>query len=226
MRDFGSDIWVADGPPVRALGPVTLPTRMIVARLSDGSLWINSPVEGSTTVMESIASHGPVKHLVAPTPLHVWRLASWKAFFPQAMLWGPPMRRAGRGRIAFDGILGDTPPAEWSADIDQAVFRGNVLLDEVEFFHKRSRTLIFTDFIQNYPALPHRPIRNSVLHFAGVLGGGVPRDIRMSFTSKSLARQSLSSILSWDFDKLVVAHGDCIERDAKPFVERALSWLL
>jgi len=32
--------------------------------------------------------------------------------------------------------------------------------------------------------------------------------------------------MSWDFDKLVVAHGVCVKRDAKAFVERAFRWLM
>lgn len=33
-------------------------------------------------------------------------------------------------------------------DIDQAVFRGSIAMDEVVFFHRASRTAIFGDLIQ------------------------------------------------------------------------------
>ena len=55
--------------------------------------------------------------------------------------------------------------------------------------------------------------------------GGVGLDIRLTFTNRNLARQSLEKLLAWDFDKLIIAHGPCIEKDAKPFVERAFRWL-
>jgi hypothetical protein len=29
----------------------------------------------------------------------------------------------------------------------------------------------------------------------------------------------------WDFDKLIIAHGPCVDHDAKPFVKRAFRWL-
>ena len=32
-------------------------------------------------------------------------------------------------------------------------------------------------------------------------------------------------LLSWDFDRLIIAHGPCIERDAKAFVTQAFRWL-
>ena len=44
--------------------------------------------------------------------------------------------------------------------------------------------------------------------------------------NRDLARRSLEKLLSWDFDKLVIAHGVCVEKDAKPFVERAFRWLV
>jgi hypothetical protein len=45
--------------------------------------------------------------------------------------------------------------------------------------------------------------------------GSVTLDIRLSFTHRDLARRSLEKLLSWDFDKLIIAHGDCIEKDAE-----------
>ena len=38
-------------------------------------------------------------------------------------------------------------------------------------------------------------------------------------------KKSLRKLLSWDFDRLVIAHGPCIEKNAKAFVEQAFRWL-
>ena len=94
------------------------------------------------------------------------------------------------------------------------------------FLHKLSRTVILDDLIQNIPPLEGRPIRNAVFRLAGVAypEGGVPRDGDL-FVHRAVARRSLEKLLSWDFDKLIIAHGPCVETDAKPFVERAFSWL-
>jgi Domain of unknown function (DUF4336) len=222
---FGPEIWMADGPPVAAFGPVILPTRMIVVRLGDGSLWINSPIEASAAEMECVTQLGPVRHLVAPSPLHVWRLAAWKRHFTDALTWGPPGTHRAKSK-SFDRMLGEQPPRDWADAIDQAPFKGNVFVTEVEFVHRASRTLIMTDFLQSYPPLPRRPLRNALARFAHVLGGGVPLDIRLSFIHRAPARRSVATILAWDFDKLIIAHGDCLERDAKPFVRTAFDWLL
>lgn len=225
LQPFAKDVWIADGPPVSAFGPITLPTRMIVVRLSDGVLWINSPVESSPELLDQVRAVGPVRYLVAPTPLHVWRLHAWRELFLDAKAWGPPRARSSNN-LAFDGILGDVSPAEWSSDIDQLVLRGNVFLDEVEFLHKPSRTLMVTDFIQNYPIIGGDALGNLAKRIGGVLNGGVPRDIRWSFTDRGKAREALEKLLSWDFDKVILAHGACVDHNAKDFVEAAFRWLL
>jgi hypothetical protein len=43
LQTFAENVSVVDGPPVRAVG-VTFTTRMIIVKLADGSLWVNSPV--------------------------------------------------------------------------------------------------------------------------------------------------------------------------------------
>ncbi len=187
---------------------------MIVVRLHDGSLWVNSPIEISRDEARQLTELGPVRHLIAPTRMHAWRLERWAAFFPNAKLWTP-------------ANLGDEPPAEWRNDLDQVVFRGNALLDEIEFFHASSRTLVFADFIQQYSKDAGRPLRNAFLRLSGVLETpGVPLDIRLSFAfGKTAARRCLQRLLSWDADNLVLAHGTLVEHGASAVVAHAFRWL-
>jgi hypothetical protein len=59
---------------------------MIIVKLADGSLWLNSPVSVPTKVLDRIKTSGPVRYLVAPTKMHIWRLEEWRALFPEAEL--------------------------------------------------------------------------------------------------------------------------------------------
>ena len=224
LESFAEDIWLANGPRVRFVA-VSLPTRMIVVKLGDGSLWINSPVAVSDETLNRIQAIGPVRYLVAPTTLHVWRLEQWHKRFPDAQLWGPPKASHRSSHIVFTGLLQDVAPPGWAGDLEQLVFKGNLFIEEVEFLHKKSRTLILTDFLQNYHAEAGDLAGNIIKKIGGVLNGGVPLDARLSFTDRQLGREVLARLLSWDFDKLIVAHGNCIERDAKAFVENAFRWL-
>jgi uncharacterized protein YeaO (DUF488 family) len=60
----------------------------------------------------------------------------------------------------FAGILGNAPFRGRADDLDQFVFEGNFFVQEVYFFHKRSRTVILADFIQNHPIVTGKPILN------------------------------------------------------------------
>jgi hypothetical protein len=66
LQEFAEGIWTIDGPSARMLG-VPLPTRMIVVKLSDGSLWVNSPVSVPIQALECVKALGSVRYLVAPT---------------------------------------------------------------------------------------------------------------------------------------------------------------
>ncbi|HTU33132.1 MAG TPA: DUF4336 domain-containing protein [Candidatus Acidoferrum sp.] len=229
FENFAEDLWIVEGPDVRDFG-VMFTTRMVVVRLQDGSLWVDSPVSTQSDTLKRVTALGPVKYLVAGTPRHIWRLASWHHLFPNAELWASrntPFTLK-KGNLELTGTLADQPPRSWAGDLDQVAFKGNPLIEEVIFVHKKSRTVILDDLIQNHPPARGKPLRNALFALAGVAypHGGVPLDIRLSFIHRDRARQSLDRVLSWDFDKLILAHGVCIEKNAKAFVERAFRWLM
>lgn len=229
FEEFAEDVWIVEGPNVRDFG-IMFTTRMVIARLPDGCLWVNSPVSVPSAMLARVTALGPVKYLVAATPRHVWRLAEWHARFPEAQLWAakPSPLTLKKGNLEFTGILTDSPPQAWAGELEQLPFRGSPLIEEVIFLHKKSRTVILDDLIQNHSPVKGEPLRNALFKLAGVSypDGGVPLDIRLSFLGRDLARRSLAKLLSWDFDKLIIAHGVCVEKSAKAFVQRAFRWLM
>ena len=80
-EEFANDLWVVEGPNVRDMG-FMFTTRMAVAKLSDGSVWVNSPVSVSFDMLKRITELGPVRYLLAATPRHVWRLRLGTRCFP------------------------------------------------------------------------------------------------------------------------------------------------
>lgn len=228
LQVFGKDIWIVDGPNVRDMF-LTFTTRMTIVKLFDGSLWINSPVPVSFDMLKQITTLGSVKYLLSATPRHVWRLDGWHTLFPEAQLWATQKSpfTLMKGHFSFTGILGEEPYKDWANDFDQLVFKGSPLIKEVFFYHKASNTVIMDDLIQIHSIIKGKAFLNSFIKLEGVASpyGGVSLDLRLSFTNRNKARQSLKKLLSWDFDKLILAHGVCIERDAKSFVEKAFHWL-
>ena len=54
------NVWIVDGPSVRDMG-VMFTTRMTVVRLSNGSLWVESPVAVPFDTLKRITELGPVR---------------------------------------------------------------------------------------------------------------------------------------------------------------------
>lgn len=130
--------------------------------------------------------------------------------------------------IAVDETLINHVETPWSGEIEHCVIEGHRVLDEVAFLHKCSRTLIITDFIQKHYRLGLPWIWRSIKNAIGILGktGGVSLDIKLSVRNKTVMRQSIRTILGWDFDHLIVAHGHCLHGNAKEQVANAFDWLI
>ena len=182
-----------------------------------------------TTRREALILAYDILQMIAATPRHVWRLSTWHALFPGAELWTsrPTLFTLQKGHLPISGYLSDAPVNAWSADFDQLEFKGNPLLSEVLFFHRNTHTVILDDLIQRNPPAQGNALADAILKLEGAQDpdGVVGLDMKMTFLNRTLARQSLRKLLSWDFDKLIIAQGACFESDAKQYVKRAFRWL-
>ena len=89
---MGRDLWIVDGPIVDyrvACLCIPCPTRMTVARLSTGALWVHSPIEPDAALVGSMARLGQVEILIAPNTLHYKYVEAWNAMYPQAKVYAP-----------------------------------------------------------------------------------------------------------------------------------------
>ncbi len=150
LREFRPGLWIAEGPTVVAAAGFHYPTRMAVIRLSSGGLFVWSPTALTNAIRADVDALGSVAVIVAPNSLHHGFISEWVAAYPDARSFGAPGLRERRRDLAFDGELADEPPAGWAGDIAQVVVRGNAITTEVVFFHHESRTVIFTDLIQQF----------------------------------------------------------------------------
>lgn len=226
LRPFGQEIWIADGPVVSFHG-FAYPTRMAVIRLPDGSLFIWSPVALSDSLRASVDALGPVRHLVSPNALHHFYLGEWKSAYPAARLYASPRLKRKRKDLSFDAEIGDTPEPAWADNIDQVVVRGSIMLTEVVFFHRHSRTVLFTDLIQNFPRDWFKGWRGILARWGGIVAPnpGTPSDWRSSFLNRRVARAALGQILAWPIERVLIAHGDLPTGDGTALIRRALGWL-
>src|ERR1700761_4097426 len=226
LQQFGPEIWIADGPPV-STGGFHYGTRMAVIRLSDGSLFIWSPIQLTADLRAEVDALGDVRHLIAPNSLHHLFLDDWRRLYSRARSYAPPGLRRKRKDIDFSGDLGNGPIAEWATDIDQVVVPGNLITTEVVFFHRRSATVLFTDLVQQFPPDWFSGWRSTVARWDLMVGPepGVPRKFRIMFVKRRAARASLALILAWPAEKVLMAHGTPVNQDGQAFIGRAFRWL-
>jgi hypothetical protein len=200
---------------------------MAVIRLARDELFIWSPIALGDALRAEVAALGNVRYIVAPNALHHLHIAQWQRAFPDAEAWAPPGLREKRKDIAFGGDLGDTPAPQWSAGIDQVAVPGNRITTEIVFFHRASRTVLFTDLIQHFEPGWFKGWRALVarLDLMTAPEPQVPRKFRVAFTDRKAARAALRRILAWPAQKVVMAHGAPVEQDGRAFLARTFRWL-
>src|SRR5918999_131781 len=189
-KPVGEDLWLVDGPVVRMSylwGSFPFPTRMAVVRLRGGDLLLWSPTALDEGLRSRIDALGRVRHLISPNKFHYAHIATWKRAYPEATAWASPgvRERAASQRVDvfFDADLGDLPEEVWVKDLDQLIFRGGRFMEEVVFFHRKTRTLILADLIENFEAEKGGGLHGWLVRFAGGAGpdGKAPIDLRRAF---------------------------------------------
>lgn len=231
-KPVADGLWIVDGPVVAMRWLATrLPfsTRMTLVRLADGRLWVHSPIRLSAGLRDAVAAFGPVGFLIAPNRLHWLALAEWQVAFPDARTYAAPgvERNAARGGFRIDAVLAEGPEPAWAADLDQRLVPG-AFLTEAVFFHRASRTLILTDLVENFErGKMHGFWLRLAMRLGGVTHphGGTPRDLMTTFLPRRAdARRAAEAMLDWRPERIVLAHGRCVERDATATLARALAW--
>ena len=224
LQQLDENLWVAPRP-LRFLG-AEIGTRMTVIRLENGGLFAHSPVLLDQPTKADLDALGPLRFVVAPNRFHHLFVADYIRAYSEAKFYGAPGLDSKRKDLRFDAILDDTPPGAWSGQIDQLVFRAFPPLNEVVFFHRASRSLIVTDLLFNV-----RASESAYTRFLMRLDGGwgqvaVARSFRWLIKMRrAQARATVDRILSWDFDRLIVTHGEVVASSAKEAVRAAWDFL-
>jgi len=114
-------------------------------------------------------------------------------------------------------------PAEWEHELLTLELAGAPKARDIAMLHVPSRTLILTELLFNFssrePAITRFLLRLAV---GSQYGPGVPRPIRFGIEDKEAFQASITTLLSWDFDRVIVGHGDVIETQGKEKVRQAL----
>lgn len=198
---------------------------MTVIRLPSGDLILHSPVEIDTEISDAVAALGTVRWLVGPCLVHHFHLADWQAAYPESVLCGAPGLAEKRSDLPFSLRLPEEAPQEWHATLRATLFEGAPFMNEVVFLHQPSRTLILTDLAFNRP--PGTPDGAPVFH--RLVGArdrfGPHRIVRFGIRDRAAAQKTVERILAWDFDRIIVSHGEVLETGGRAAMEKAFAYL-
>lgn len=205
LKEFGSDIFYVDVP--FDIWNIHIGNRMTICRLQSGDLWVHSPISPQVDLVADIKALGPVKYVIAPNLFHHLHLRRFKQHFPEALYLAVPGLAQKRSNFKFDLELNDPRQLPWGDEIEAVWLQGMPKVNEWEFFHKASKTLILTDLLFNFVSVPNwqtklfarmnrcyqKPHWSWYFHF--------------NIGDKQALTESLDQIRQWDFEKIMLTHG-------------------
>jgi hypothetical protein len=224
LRPLAEDLWVAER--LQTFYGLPVGTRMTVLRLSGERLLLHSPVALDSELRAELDSIGRVRYAVAPNRVHHLYAGEVAKVYPGARLWVAPGLERKRPDLAFVAVLGDEAPEEWREEVRQVFFRGRPYENEVVFLHRASRTLILCDLAFNFGPGAAAPTRLLMKLLRSYGRFGPSKLDPLLIRDRDAARKSLESILAWDFDRVVVAHGDVLESGGREALRAGYAWLL
>jgi hypothetical protein len=223
LEPLAENLWVATRPLTLWVGDVG--TRMTVIRLRGGDLFLHSPVSLDSPLREALDRIGRVRWVVGPSKVHHFYLGEYALAYPEAELCGALGLPEKRRDLRFQRVLDGEPVPGWEGQIQHLLFAGAPRINEVVFLHRSSRTLLLTDLAFNVKSGPGD--RAKLLHW--LLGAtdrfGPHRLVRSMIRDREAARRSVAEILSWDFDRVVVTHGEVLEHGGQLALRAGFAWL-
>jgi hypothetical protein len=163
----------------------------------------------------------------------------WKNRFPQAIMLveeGLIQRDKIAAGLTVDGILtNDISHVDcaqgYKSEIDQLIIRGGVM-NEVIFFHKATKTVIFCDLIQRHLVEnQQRGWKACLMKADGLVGpdASTPKEWRFCFWACGLlpaARSQIDKVLyEWQPQRMIIAHGENALERATEIIAHCLRWI-
>jgi hypothetical protein len=207
IREIEPDLYTMDGD----WGSTRFRRRMTILRIRSRELVIINPIRMEERDYAKLEALGLVTHIVAPNTFHNSDGEFYRKRFPLARFYPPGAAHTG-----------------WSAELRKEVevhaVAGLRFLNETVFFHRVSKTLVVTDLVFNMQ--DHVTGIEKLLFQINKIYKrfGPSRVFKWVFVkNKNLVGRSLDKILRWDFDRVVMNHGDILERDGPTKIRQSFA---
>ncbi len=190
---------------IKMLPGVHLPVRAVLLPLEKGSVLI-SPIPFSHDQIQSIRALTPVTDIIAPNLHHNKFVADARLKFPGANVWAPEGFRQKYPNLHVDRVLGE---GAWpyKGELDLLALDGAPTMNEVAFLHTPSKTLIVGDLVFNI-LRPIGLLSPLIFKKFGTYKRFAMSKFWLKFVKDRAAFEaSLRTLLEWDFETVVMAHG-------------------
>lgn len=202
--------------------------RMTLVQLPSGGLWVHNPIRLREEDYARLDALGPVRFIVAPNRFHDSDAPHYKRRYPDARLYAAPGSIPRLRKLCpVDGTLEDLerePPPELAGAIASLRFEGTRLLEESVFLDRASRTLIVTDLAFHMRGR-RRGLERAFFRLNRIEDRfGPSRIFRYGFVrDRARAAASLEAILRWDFDRVIMNHGEILETGGRAALQRGFA---
>lgn len=219
MNQLDDNLWIVD----RAFKflAADMGNRMTVIRLKNDLLFLHSPVEYSESLGHELQQLGEVRYLISPNRFHDLFIDKWQQAFPKAIHYSLHKKFGLHRKLDEIAVVEDI-----ADDILALPVQGMPKVEEYVFYHRPSRCLILTDLAFNIS----RDISAwSKLFFSlnGALNRFGPSRLMRSMIKDPIKfRYSLQHIMQWDFQRIILSHGNIVESDAKKVFANGFSQYL
>ena len=230
LRQITSSIWVKE-QPFKYFG-LEVGTRMTIVRLLHNQLVLISPVKLDSQTITEINDLGTVTYIIAPNLFHYLYLQDCKNIYPDASLITAPGLET-KTKINSDLVFTKNE-ISFNGELEYFLFAGFQafmlttlsIANEIVFYHPESKTLILTDtafhFDRSFPLITqfasriiscYERLRPSILD-------------KIAIQDKEQITASVTKLLQWDFQRVIMAHGTIVEENAKERLVAGYEWFL
>lgn len=204
---------------VKKMPLMVLPVRSTLVRLRKGSVLI-SP--GSKLALDQLKNLNVVTDIVAPNLFHCAGVSKANSVFPNAKTWVSPGGKELKPKVIWgDELSLDLWP--YQDELPMILLKGMSKVNELIFYHRKSKSLIVADFCFNLLDVEGLGARIILSLFGSYKKFAISRFFIRFIDDKVEFEKSLVELFSFDFENIIVGHGKNVIGDAKNKLLVALS---
>lgn len=221
MNQVTEHIWIFETE--FKMGVMEIGGRMTVIDVDGkGNLLIHSPIRPTPEILDKLKQLGEIHFILAPNLFHHLFVGPFLKAFPNAKAYCAPGLEKKRKDIAWAGVVENGQTYPWGGVLQFHRVEGTPLCNEVVLFDTRSRTLILTDLALNVRSTNSWTTKWLLRLIGAYQNFGWSKTEKFIFVrQKDRFQESTKKILAWDFDQVLLCHGDIVKSGGKQQFEKS-----